>query len=111
MVSEKEKHFSQKRIDAKVSQYTTAVNVVKPPNRLELRTGIEVMPLVLGRVLYSSLRKEKHIKKVKEELRYQNLSDEGGWKKDMLRRLKEDENDQKSFAVRCPTVSFDDIYL
>ena len=108
---EKEKHFSQKRVATKVSQYTTAVNVVKAPNRLELQEGIEVMPLVLGRVLYSSLRKEKHIKKVKEELRYQNLSDKGAWKKDMLQRLKEDEKDDKSFAVRCPTVSFDDIYL
>ena len=67
------------------------------PNVLQRRVGrIELMPLLEGLVTYSMLLKDRDIEEVKKELRFRGLSDEGGWEKHLLLRLKKDEADRGS---------------
>jgi hypothetical protein len=49
-----------------------------------------------GLVTYSMLLKDRDIEEVKKELRFRGLSDEGGWEKHLLLRLKKDEADRGS---------------
>ena len=42
------------------------------------------------------LLKDRDIEEVKKELRFRGLSDEGGWEKHLLLRLKKDEADRGS---------------
>jgi hypothetical protein len=49
-----------------------------------------------GLVTYSMLLKDRDIEEVKKGLRFRGLSDEGGWEKHLLLRLKKDEADRGS---------------
>jgi hypothetical protein len=55
-----------------------------------------MMPLLEGLVRYSMMLKDRDIEEVKKELRFCGLSEEGGWEKQLLLRLKKDEADRGS---------------
>ncbi len=62
------------------------------PQVLQRRVGrLELMPLVEGLEKSYMLLKDRDIEEVKKELRFRGLSDEGGWEKNLLLRLKKDE--------------------
>ena len=105
------KQYRTSRVVTKIEAYERNTNKEKPPNVLQRRTGIEVSPLVLGRIKYTSLKKDRDIHKVKQEMAYRGLSTDGGWMKDLLPRLKLHENNNDTFKTQSPDVNFDDIYL
>ena len=69
-----------------------------------------MIPLVAGRTLYSSLIKSRDTDLIRKDLEYRGLSVEGGWKRDLLARLKSDEGDDVSFKPKSPNVCFEYIF-
>ena len=78
---------------------------------VEMGTEIEISPLVLGRIKYTSLRKEWDIDIIRAELAYRGSTVDGNWKKDLLERLKSHENNIQICKAICPDINFDDIHL
>jgi hypothetical protein len=62
-------------------------------------------------VPYGMLKKNLDTERIKQELEYRNLPTDGGWLKDLLKRLKEDENDEKAFYPKNPVVDWSDVWL
>ena len=95
----------------KVEAFKSSAGRIRAPNCLQRQAGmIDVLPLVQGRILYSSLLKDRDIELLKQELSHRRLSTEGGWKKDLIRRLKASEGNNETFMATAPDVSFDYIF-
>jgi hypothetical protein len=91
-ISKKINQFEEHRVAVKTEAYEMHYEESGAPNVLQRRVGrIELMPLLEGLVTYSMLLKDRDIEEVKKELRFRGLSDEGGWEKHLLLRLKKDE--------------------
>ena len=86
----------------KLDEYEKNKHNNKPKNRLQNRTGIFQTPLVLGRIRYSKLKKDRDLGDIKKELECRGLDTSGAWKNSLIPRLKTDEGDQKSFKPRHP---------
>jgi hypothetical protein len=96
-ISQKINQFEEHRVAVKTEAYEMHYEDTVAPNVLQRRVGrVELMPLLEGLVTYSMLLKDRDIEQVKNELRFRELSDEGGWKKQLLVRLKKDEMDRGS---------------
>jgi hypothetical protein len=95
--SKKINQFEEHRVAVKTEAYKMHYEESGAPNVLQRRVGrIELMPLLEGLVTYSMLKKDRDSEEVKKELRFRGLSDEGGWEKHLLLRLKKDEADRGS---------------
>jgi DNA topoisomerase VI subunit A len=79
-------------------------------NALQKRSGYEVTPMIAGKVPFGKLKKERDISAIQEELRSRNLSTEGGWQKDLIPRLKNDEKDNNTFFPKDPLATWEHIY-
>jgi hypothetical protein len=94
---EENNQFEEQRVLVKTEAYEMHFDDVGAPNVLQRRVGrAEMMPLLEGLVTYSMMLKDRDIEEVKKELRFRGLSDEGGWEKQLLLRLKKDEADRCS---------------
>ena len=60
--------FGSSRVAIKVEAYDRNSRNTKAPNALQRRAGIEILPLVLGRIQYTSLRKDRDTAQIKVEL-------------------------------------------
>ena len=106
-IRKKENSFSNKRVKHKVDSFKEKYEKDKAPNRLQRREGgIEVTPMMEGKIPYSKLNKERDTSEIQKELAYPNLSSDGPWLKGLIKRLKEDEGDDYFFKPRCPDVRF-----
>lgn len=101
-VADKENQFAEQRVAVKLEEYEKNKHNNKPKNRLQNRTGIFQTPLVLGRIRYSKLKKDRDLGDIKKELECRGLDTSGAWKNGLIPRLKTDEGDQKSFKPRHP---------
>ena len=101
-VAEKENQFATHRVAIKVEEYEKHKHNNKPKNRLQNRKGIHQTPLVLGRIRYSKLKKDRDIDNIRKELESRGLPTNGGWKNDLIPLLKSHEGDQKSFKPQHP---------
>jgi hypothetical protein len=52
--------YLEKRSDARIEQLIAHMNIEKPPNARERKTGYYVAPRLLGLVLFSEVRKDRH---------------------------------------------------
>jgi hypothetical protein len=96
-ISNKINQFEEQRVLVKTEAYEMHFDNVGAPNVLQRRVGrVEMMPLLEGLVTYSMMLKDRDIEEVKKELRFRGLSEEGGWEKQLLLRLKKDEADRGS---------------
>jgi hypothetical protein len=106
------KQFEEERVAAKTEAYEKHYDDSRAPNALQRRVGrVELMPLLEGLVTYSRMLKDRDIEEIKKELRFRKLSDEGGWEKQLLVRLKKDEadrgsEDRENFRPLEPDVDF-----
>ena len=111
LIRDNDLQFEAKRVAVKMESYEQSQAKEKAPNALQRRTGIEVTPLIAGRILYSALLKNRDMENLKLELQFRGLSTEGGWKKDLIPSLKKSEGgDPKSFKPRSPHLSLETIY-
>jgi hypothetical protein len=89
--------FEDQRVLVKTEAYEMHYDDVGAPNVLQRRVErVEMMPLLEGLVTYSMMLKDWDIEEVKKELCFRGLSEEGGWEKRLLHRLKKDEADRGS---------------
>jgi hypothetical protein len=96
-ISNKINQFEEHRVLVKTEAYEMHYDDVAAPNVLQRRVRrVEMMPLLEGLVTYSMMLKYRDIEEVKRELRFRGLSEEGGWEKQLLHRLKKDEADRGS---------------
>ncbi len=96
-IFQKINQFEEHRVAVKTEKYERHYEESGAPNVLQRRVGrIELKPLLEGLVTYSMLLKDRDIEEMKKELRFRGLSDEGGWEKRLLLRLKKDEADRGS---------------
>jgi hypothetical protein len=113
-ISDNKEQFSTKRVGVKLENFNNNKDKNKPKNKLQKRTGIHVCPMVLGRILYSKLKKDRDTEDIKKELVCRELPTDGGWQKQLMVRLKNDEKDTKSFKPKHPDLAdtmFDRIIL
>jgi hypothetical protein len=101
-ISAKDCQFVQHRVQVKVEQFNATFHNSKQPNVLQKRLGIDDTPLVLHRILYSSLRKQRDTIMIEKELMFRDLATTGPWKEGLIKRLKDHEGDTKSFEPRHP---------
>jgi hypothetical protein len=101
-IAEKDNQFAEQRVAVKLGEYEKYKNNNKPKNRLQNRMGIFQTPLVLGRIRYSKLKKDRDVGDIRKELECRGLDSTGGWKNDLIPRLKAHEGDQKSFKPQHP---------
>jgi hypothetical protein len=110
-IAKKENQFGHARVKVKVENFQNHYSKNKLPNKLQRERGIGRTALVLGKTPFGKLRKDCDMEAIKTELRYRGLSTEGGWRDDLLKRLKDNEGDATHFIARSPDVSFLDIWL
>jgi hypothetical protein len=96
-ISNKINQFEEQCVLVKTEEYEKHFDDVGAPNVLQRRVGrVKMMPLLEGLVTYSMMLKDQDIGEVKKELRFCGLSEEGGWQKQLLCRLKKDKADRGS---------------
>ena len=100
----REKQLAVEGFYIKVKKYSESGTSQKHPNIMQRKTGIDEMPLVAGRTLYSPLLKARDIAMIKKELEFRGLPTDGGWKRDLLPRLATHEKYPNTFKVLCPDV-------
>lgn len=106
-IGKKDCQFKQSRVECKVEQFKESLQKVKEPNALQKAAGsVDTTLKMSGRILFSKLLMSRDKEEVKKELQYRGLSTEGGWMKDLLERLKQDEGDRKSFMPRSTNAQF-----
>jgi hypothetical protein len=105
-ISKKISQFEEHHVAVKTEAYEMHYEDSGAPNVLQRQVGrVELLPLLEGLVRYSMLLKDRDIEEVKKELRFSGLSDEGGWEKNLLLRLKKDEagrgsKDKENFHLK-----------
>jgi hypothetical protein len=111
-ISGKENQFEKARVAVKVEEFDENYTNNREPNALQHLVGqVEIMPLLEGKVTYDLLQVSRDKHQRKTELRFWELSDEGGWKNDLLPWLKQDEKNRgskntKNFLPLSPDVNF-----
>jgi hypothetical protein len=99
--------FAKKRVEVKFEEYCETYNKNKAHNKLQRRAGeSDVMPIVIDRVPYGLLLKDRDTDQIKMELEYRGLATDGGWRDQLLKRIKQQENNTKDFLPQCPNVDF-----
>jgi hypothetical protein len=61
------------------------------------------MPIVINRVPYGLLLKDRDTDQIKMELNFRGLATDGGWRDQLLKRIKENKNknNTKDFLPQC----------
>jgi hypothetical protein len=86
-------------------------DVDKEPNKLQMSAGqFEITHIISNEVPYSMLDMERDRANVEMEMVFCGLLIDGGWKKDVLQRLKLHEGNDKVFVPRCFEVDFQHIW-
>ena len=107
----KEEQFSRERVQKKVEDFCSTLSNSKEPNVRQKKTGVKLMPIVLGRVQYSMLRKDENREQIKEELRVREvLFDPNENWTSLIGELKENEGDKKTFKPKS-TEDFKIVHL
>jgi hypothetical protein len=102
-----DQQFAKKRVEVKFEEYCESYDKNKALNKLQRRAGeSDVMPIVIDRVPYGLLLKDRDTDQIKMELEYRGLATDGGWRDQLLKRLKQEENNTKDFLPQCPNVDF-----
>jgi hypothetical protein len=88
-------------------QSTETYDKNKAHNKLQRRTGeSDVMPIVIDKVLYELLLKDRDTDHIKIELEYRGLATDGRWRDQLLKRIKQQENNTNDFLSQCLNVVF-----
>jgi hypothetical protein len=120
-LKDKSESYLEKRSDARIDQLIANMNIEKPPNARERKSGYDVAPRLLGLVPFSEVRKDRH--KVCLELELAARSIEFAPNENFtnrLKKLKEAETnrlttegidpknqDKKHFKTVSPTAVFE----
>jgi hypothetical protein len=70
---DKSESYLEKRSDARIEQLVENMNIEKPPNARERKTGYDVAPRLLGLVPFSEVRKGRHMACLEFELGARNI--------------------------------------
>lgn len=103
LITEDDSQFKKRRQGERIEKVIHTANDSRQQNVYERRTGQTLTPLLLGKIQYAKLIKKHNMQQIKDELNARGITydHQTNWT-DMIKKLKNDEGDNKFFHPRIP---------